>query len=108
MSLLVLVALAASQAPPAIEPPPEEDIVVVGERIRRIRLITRTDRKTGEKTCRVRRSSGDKFFDQIFCDIVLDCARTATKAEEMRACVQAGWPVMAQQLAQARERRRGR
>lgn len=105
MSLLLIAALAAAQTPPVVEEAPHE-IVVIGERTRRIRAATRTDRKTGEKTCRVRRSSGDKAFDRIFCDIMLDCAKTATKIEEMTACMQSGRPIMVRRLAEVRAAKR--
>ncbi|VXC88631.1 hypothetical protein [Sphingomonas sp. AX6] len=101
MSLFLFAALAAIQTPPIVEEVPEE-IVVIGHRIRNIRASTRTNRKTGEKTCRIRRSSGDKAFDRIFCDIMLDCAKTATKIEEMTGCVRAGQPIMAQRMAASR------
>ena len=101
MSFLLLSALAAAQTPPIAEAAPEE-IVVIANRTRRIRASTRTDRKTGERNCRIRRSSGDKAFDRIFCDIMLDCAKTATKIEEMTGCMQAGQPIMARRLAEAR------
>lgn len=103
MSLFLLAAIAAIQTPPIVEEAPEE-IVVIGHRIRNIRASTRTNRKTGEKTCRVRRSSGDKAFDRIFCDIMLDCAKTATTIEEMTACVRAGQPIMARHMAAQRAR----
>jgi hypothetical protein len=105
MSLFMYAALAAAQTPPIVEETPHE-IVVIGERTRRIRAATRTDRKTGEKTCRVRRSSGDKAFDRIFCDVMLDCAKTATTIEEMTECVRAGQQIMAHRLEKERPLKR--
>lgn len=103
MSLILFAAFAAFQTAPLVEAVPEE-IVVIGHRIHKIRAFTRTNRKTGEKTCRIRKSSGDKAFDRIFCDIMLDCAKTATIIEEMTTCVRAGQPIMARQMAAQRAR----
>lgn len=99
MSLFLFAALAAIQTPPIVEEAPEE-IVVIGHRIRNIRASTRTNRKTGEKTCRIRRSSDDKAFDRIFCDVMLDCAKAATTIDEMTGCVRAGQTSIARRLAE--------
>ncbi len=60
------------QAPVA---PPEEDIVVLGRRLRAIRIVTKADRRTGKTMCRVRRSSGYPTLDAEICAIALDCGK---------------------------------
>jgi hypothetical protein len=86
MILLTLIAALAAQAPPATATP-DEDIVVVGERMDRIRVVTYHDRKSGTTGCRVRRSSGDDRLDGAVCAATLASARTETKVEGMVACM---------------------
>ncbi|MET0246020.1 MAG: hypothetical protein ABW182_04655 [Sphingomonas sp.] len=56
-------------APPP--PPSADEIVVIGERMRRLKLSTKTDRKTGAPICVFRRRSGDPAFDAMMCEAVL-------------------------------------
>ena len=85
MMLMLIVALVA-QAAPALDAP-GEDVVVVGERMKRIRVVTHYDRKSGTTGCRVRRSSGDGRLDGAVCAATLACAQTETKVEGMIACM---------------------
>lgn len=86
MTLLIIMAAMLAQPsdiPPAEAPP----ITVVAERMRRLKLETRTDRKTGVQRCVFKRSSGDAKFDTLMCDAVLGCAKTVKNGTEMEACV---------------------
>jgi len=78
--------LLAASDPPASDVPANNDIVVIGERMKKIRVATEID-KTGAQKCIVRRSSGDPALDQAFCGAVLTCARTETKIDGMNACM---------------------
>ncbi len=79
--------LATVQAGPAVESPDLQDIVVTGQRLKRIRVNTKRDRKTGLNRCVVKRTSGDTALDRAFCDAVLTCAATARTRRDMEACV---------------------
>ena len=83
--IVAMIALLAAATEPV--PDPGADIVIVGNRMKRIRVVTRNDRKTGTTRCIVRRSSRDPALDAAFCDAVLACAATATKRDEMTACI---------------------
>ena len=107
--LLFLVSAAAllgsNQADAAPSPPADaQDIVVTGQRLKRIRLKTKTDRKTGLQRCVVKRTSGDPGLDQGVCDVVLACAKTASKAAEMEACVAPRLAEMAARPSPGRDR----
>jgi hypothetical protein len=65
------------------------EIIVTAERLRRIRIESKRNRKTGATTCRVKRTSGDPALDGIFCRALLTCATTARKPAEMEACMEA-------------------
>lgn len=64
------------------------EILVTAERLRRIRIETKRNRKTGATTCRVKRTSGDPALDGVFCRALLACAPTARKPAEMEACME--------------------
>lgn len=65
--------------------PPEEDLVVLGRRLRAIRVVTKADRRTGKTVCRVRRSSGYPTLDAEVCAIALDCGK-GSDIVAVRAC----------------------
>lgn len=75
----------ASSAP--APPPDAQEIVVIGERIKRIKVATRQDRMTGAIRCIVKRSSGERRFDIAFCEAVAACATTAVEAADMERCM---------------------
>lgn len=83
LAALMLVAPSAD----APTPPAPDEIVVLGERMRRLKLGTKTDRKTGATSCVFRRRSGDAAFDTLMCDALLACAKTVTTRPEMEACI---------------------
>jgi len=90
--LLVLIALLVAEPdPPADDVPAKDvpannDIVVIGERMKKIRVATQADAH-GSRTCIVRSSSGDPALDQAFCTAVLTCAQTETNMKGMNACM---------------------
>ncbi|WP_162875602.1 hypothetical protein [Sphingomonas crusticola] len=96
--LLILVAVLAAPAPAPVTAPPDE-VVVVGERMKRVRVVTRRDRKTGGTRCLVRRTSGDDGLDQAICEATLACAQTETKIEGMIACLNPRMAAVAQRFA---------
>lgn len=68
IALLILAAIQTAEAAPA----PAEEIVVVAERMKRIKL--RLSRKKGVlKSCRVRVSSGDPVIDGYACEAIGTC-----------------------------------
>ena len=83
MTTLLALFLLAQAAPP----PAADDIVVLGERMRRLKLVTRTDRRTGISRCVFKRRSGDPAFDTLMCDAVLACATRVKTGPEMQACL---------------------
>ncbi|QAY75990.1 hypothetical protein [Sphingosinicella sp. BN140058] len=86
---LSVVALLEWSSGNAVPPPSPRDpeIMVTGQRLKRIRVETRRDPKTGMVRCRVKRTSGDPALDGRVCDAVLTCARVARKPSDMEACV---------------------
>ena len=64
-----------------------DDIVVTAERMRRFRVVTRRNRKTGESRCIIRRSSGRSDLDAAMCTATLACAAIATDAVSMTSCL---------------------
>lgn len=87
---MLILALLLLQAPPqlqAAEPPPEE-ILVMGERLKRLRFSARVD-KRGVVRCKIKRSSGDAKVDAIACQAVEDCApRNLRDAPAVQACME--------------------
>ena len=75
---------------------------MVGERMRRLKLETRTDRKTGLTKCVFKRRSGDAAFDTLMCDAVLSCARTVTTRSQMESCIAPRIDAYARDMAQRR------
>ncbi len=76
-----------TQPAPTTPPPSADEIVVIGERMRRLKLGTKTDRKTGATICVFRRRSGDPAFDAMMCEAVLTCAKTVKTPSQMESCL---------------------
>ena len=95
--IVAMIALLTAQAEPVSDP--GADIVVVGQRMKRIRVVTRHDRKTGTNRCIVRRSSRDPALDAAFCEAALACAATETKREGMNACMGSRLTAIARRFA---------
>ena len=80
---MLVLALLLLQAPAA----PPQEIVVVGERLKRLRFSAKVD-KRGQVRCKIKRSSGDRAFDGIVCHAVHDCAaRELRTAAAVEACI---------------------
>jgi hypothetical protein len=93
-AVLAIVAAAMLPAPQASAAPgatPADDgadeILVVAERMRRLKLDMKADRKTGISSCVFRRRSGDAEFDAIMCNALLGCAKTVKTRPQMEACI---------------------
>ena len=84
-SVMMLAALGADATRP--QSPDPQEIVVTAQRLKRIRVDAKRDRKSGLHQCRVRRTSGDSGLDAAFCDAVLECAKAARGRAEMEACL---------------------
>ncbi|WP_260596730.1 hypothetical protein [Sphingomonas endolithica] len=85
--ILLTMLLAAQAAPP---PAALNDIVVVGqrmERLKRLRMTTKRDRATGVTRCIFKRRSGDPTLDAAVCDAVIACVPKVKTVDEMRSCV---------------------
>jgi len=95
----MLLMLLALSAPIPTPPAPDADVVIVGRRIKHMRMITRYDRKTGATACIVRRSSGDAALDDAVCEAVLACAKTSVREAEMLACLQPRMSVITDRFA---------
>ena len=109
MSFLHIALLSLSGALPSQQPPPaasEEAIIVVGERMRRLKLRTRTDRKSGAVRCVFKRRSGDEAFDAMMCDAVRGCAATVRTSAQMEACLKPNLDAFARELAARRNGQR--
>jgi len=68
----------------------QDDIVVTAkrfERLKRLNLAIKHDRKTGTSRCIFKRRSGDPTLDVIVCDVALTCASKVRTSAEARACV---------------------
>jgi hypothetical protein len=98
---ILLVAALLLQAAPTSAPP--DDVVVIGERMRRLKVSIRTDRKTKTQRCVVKRASGDPVLDARLCEATLACAAHLTSVPEMKACLT---PTMEAYVAERRERHR--
>ena len=87
--LLTFLAAQTLTLPAEAAPPPlaSEEIVVAAERMRRVRVRTKTDRKTGEQRCVFKRRSGDAAFDAMMCRALLKCAKEVTTRPQMEACL---------------------
>ncbi|HEX8469059.1 MAG TPA: hypothetical protein VF620_14770 [Allosphingosinicella sp.] len=104
--IAALLLVAAQPAVAAAEPASaENDIVIIGERIRKVKFRIKLD-KAGRVVCRITRSSGDSEIDGLACDTARPCVRPdiVTKAALM-ACLEPRWAQLAAQIA---ARRRGR
>ena len=85
--LLAFAALSTVQSPAQAEPlgvenhVETEEIVVTAERLKKFRASVKTRKKTGEPYCRVKRSSGNRVFDDGMCAAMVDCHAKVSKSE---------------------------
>ncbi len=101
MLTMVAALMLAQAAPPA--PSPEDDIVVIGERLRKIRITAKRDRLTGVKRCVLKPSTGDPLLDTGICQAYLTCVPSVRTGREMEACMR---PPLEREVAAWRERRK--
>ena len=101
----MIAALLLLAAQPAAAPtPPENDIVIIGERVRKLKFRIKLD-KAGRTVCRITRSSGDAEIDGLACDTARPCVRPdIVTREAMAACLAPRWAKLASDVA---ARRRG-
>ena len=101
---VLLAAYLVLQAPSAAPPPSSvtEDIVVIGQRVRKVKFRIKLD-KAGRTVCRITRSSGDPEIDSFACDAARPCVRpdSVTKAA-MEACLGPRWSQLPAQIAARR------
>lgn len=102
MAIIAAVSLALLQTEAAPAPPSADEIVVMGQRMRRLRLVTRTDKKTGIPICVIKRPSGDPAFDGLMCETTLACAKIVTTRPQMEACISPSVQAYARKLAAGR------
>ncbi|GEM71678.1 hypothetical protein [Sphingomonas aquatilis] len=88
-----MIALALLLAVTPVAEPPGEDIVVTGRRraARRLRIVTKTDRRTGDIRCVFKRRSGDAALDAGMCAGLLACAPMSWTSAEVTACMTPVW-----------------
>lgn len=93
---------AAMQAQPL---PAENDIVIIGQKVRKIKFRIKLD-KAGKVVCRITRSSGDSEIDALACDTARPCVRPdiVTKAA-MTACLEPRWARLPVQIVELRRQR---
>ena len=85
--LLALALQAAASGTQVAEP--VEDIVVLGERLKRVGVSMKIDRKGRLRACQVTRSVGDPELDRFWCEAGVACAATKPKdAAALTACVE--------------------
>ncbi|MBB5712805.1 hypothetical protein [Sphingomonas xinjiangensis] len=85
--ILFAMLLLAQAAPP---PTASDEIVITGQRmdrLKRLRMTTKLDRKTGITRCVFKRRSGDPKLDDAVCNAVLACVPKVNTVKEMQACI---------------------
>ncbi|HEX8626412.1 MAG TPA: hypothetical protein VF782_15220 [Allosphingosinicella sp.] len=100
---LALLLLAAQPSPAAVRPVvAENDIVIIGQRVRKIKFRIKLE-KAGKVVCRITRSSGDPEIDSLACDAARPCVRPdiVTKAA-MNACLAPRWTELPAKIAERR------
>jgi hypothetical protein len=100
--MIALLAMTLAQTAAAPPLPTEQDIVVIGQRVRKIRFRLKAD-KAGKVACRITRSSGDPEIDALACDAARPCVRPdiVTKAA-MTACLEPRWAQLPARIAALR------
>ena len=91
--MIVVALLLAAQAVTPVAEPSAEDIVVMARRraARRLRIVTKTDRRTGDIRCVFKRRSGDTALDAGMCAGLLACAPVARTSAQVTACMTPLW-----------------
>lgn len=104
-----LLLLAAQPAAAAAEPSPSgNDIVIIGEKVRKLNFRIKLD-KAGQVRCRIIRSSGDPEIDSLACDAARPCVRPdITTRAAMEACLGPRWAQLPTQIAERRREASGK
>jgi hypothetical protein len=91
--VIALALLLSVQAVTPVAEPSAEDIVVTGRRqaARRLRIVTKTDLRTGDIRCVFKRRSGDAALDAGMCAGLLACAPVARTSAAVTACMTPVW-----------------
>lgn len=102
--MIAALLLVAQPAAAAAEPvSPENDIVIIGQRVQKLKFRLKTD-KSGKAVCRIKRSSGDPEIDGLACDAARACMHSASEAA-MTACLTPRFNQIPAQLAARRSLR---
>jgi hypothetical protein len=86
--MILLATLFVLQSKPSVVA--EDEIVVTARRIERLRRLSvsiKHDKKTDAYRCIIKRRSGDPSLDGIVCDAALTCAPKVQSREDARACM---------------------
>jgi hypothetical protein len=104
---MILLAALALAVPTDAASPSQADIVIIGQRVRKLKFRIKLDR-AGRVVCRITRTSGDPEIDGLACDTARPCVRSdiVTKAA-MMACLTPRWERLAAQIAERRRIRSG-
>jgi hypothetical protein len=97
---------AGAPAPAAASPAVNEDIVIIGQRL--TKLKARVSDRRGKLQCRVKKSSGDAGLDSAFCAIAIRCVKAKpANAGALSACMtrQKDEMMTAMAASRARDRR---
>lgn len=73
--------------PDRIRPADADEVVVNGQRIRRVQIAVRTDRRSKTPRCVMRRESGDPELDAAICAQALACNPVADKRKTLAECI---------------------
>lgn len=84
-------------------PSPDDEIVVIGERLRNIRVTAKRNRRTGATRCVLKPSTGDPQLDTVICQTYLSCLPTARTPGELEACMH---PPLEREVKAWQERRK--
>jgi hypothetical protein len=102
--IAALLLLAGQPAVPASAAPPaaENDIVVIGQKVRKLKFRIRLD-AAGKVVCRITRSSGDAEIDSLACAAARPCVTPDIVTEAaMTACLEPRWARLPAQIAERR------
>lgn len=105
MIAAILLGLAATLQAAPLPPLSGDDIVVIGERLKHLRIVRKRDRKTGIMLCRIAPSSGDAGLDAGICETYLACAPKVATAPALEACMRPALTELVQDWSRRRTAR---
>jgi len=97
--MIIAAALLLIAQPPseAAETQADQEIVVIGQRLAKVRFKMKRDRKTKLGSCRITRSSGDAALDAMACDAAVACMGTQkVTGAAFLACLTPRWKALLQ------------